>query len=169
MPIPGSAKPGESTAPVLCVALGNPLMSDDGAGQEVLSRLQSSGVEWGNRVEFVDGGTQGLALLGHFEGRKAVVFLDAVRLGDPAGAVHVLKKNELEKMGGRATSAHEGSAPEILRALELLSCCPPEISMIGLEPEKLQMGIGLSDKVHDNIGVAAAFGRAEIRRVLSAF
>ncbi len=151
------------------MALGNPLMSDDGAGQEVLSRLQASGTEWGNRVEFVDGGTQGLALLGHFEGRKAVVFLDAVRLGEPAGAVHVLKKNELQKMGGRATSAHEGSAPEILRALELLACCPPEISMIGLEPERVRMGIGLSAEVRNNIGVAAALGRAEITKILSAF
>jgi len=69
------------TAPVLLLALGNPLMEDDGAGQEVLASIKSSTPEWGRQVEFVDGGTQGLALLGMFERRKAVVFLDAVRLG----------------------------------------------------------------------------------------
>lgn len=170
MPTPGSVESCQvaSTAPVLLLALGNPLMSDDGAGQEVLHRLQSSGAEWGSRVEFVDGGTQGLALLGLFEGRKAVVFLDAVRFGDCAGAVHVLEKNELQKMGGRATSAHEGSAPEILRALELLGESPAEIAMIGLEPEKIRTGLGLSPAVLESIGLAAAVGRSTVSRILSA-
>src|ERR1700687_6176311 len=109
------------TAPFLLLGLWNPLMSDDGAGQEVLARLESGATTWGSRVEFIDGGTQGLALLGRFGGRKAVVFLDAIRLGDKAGAVHVLEGVELLRLGGgRATTAHEGSAPQILAALQLL-------------------------------------------------
>ena len=152
----------------MLLALGNPLMSDDGAGQEILSRL-SSRADWGGRVEFLDGGTQGLALLGTFEGRKAVVFLDAVRLGDKPGAVHVLSGQEVARMGRRAaTTAHEGSAPQILAALQLLGETPSEITLIGVEPEVIQTGIGLSPAVQEALGTAARLAAAAVTRILSA-
>lgn len=158
----------QHAAPVLLLGLGNPLLSDDGAGQELLSRLTSDASQWGGQVEFLDGGTQGLALLGIFEGRKAVIFLDAVRLGDKPGAVHVLNGEEVARMGRRAATAHEGSAPQILAALELLGEMPPEITMIGLEPERIQTGVGLSPPVQAGLGVAASFARMTVTRILSA-
>ncbi len=166
MPISGSAEPGLA-APVLLLGLGNPLMADDGAGQELLSKLSCHASTWGKQVEFVDGGTQGLALLGLFEGREAVVFLDAVRLGDKPGAVHVLRGQELLRMGARpASTAHEGSAPQILAALALLGETPKEVAMIGLEPEKIGLGIGLSPSVQDSLGVAAGFARMRVNGLL---
>ncbi len=157
----------EETAPVLLLALGNPLMADDGAGQEVLARVESADSGWGSQVEFVDGGTQGLALLGQFEGRKAVVFLDAVKLGDKAGAVHVFSGDELLRMGGRAKTAHEGSAPDILRALALLGDTPGEITLIGIEPDTIRTGIGLSEAVQESIPVAASLAQTAINRILA--
>jgi hydrogenase maturation protease len=160
--------PCKQTAPVLLLALGNPLMSDDGAGQEILSRLSSHSSEWGGQVEFLDGGTQGLALLGTFEGRKAVVFLDAIRLGDKPGAVHVLSGDEVGRMGRRAaTTAHEGSAPQILAALQLLGETPSEITLVGLEPEKIQTGIGLSPAVQEGLGRAAGLARMAVAAALA--
>jgi hydrogenase maturation protease len=159
---------GEETAPVLLLAIGNPLMADDGAGQEILSRLESAAKEWGTGVELVDGGTQGLALLGQFERRKAVVFLDAVRLGSKAGAVHVLNGEELVQMGRRpATSAHEGSAPDILRALQLLGEVPEAVALVGIEPERVETHIGLSPAVMDSIGLAAGLARMTVNRLLA--
>jgi hydrogenase maturation protease len=158
----------DETAPVLLLALGNPLMSDDGAGQELLAKLQSEAARWGSRVEFMDGGTQGLALLGKFEGRKAVVFLDAVRLGDQAGAVHVLKGNELVRLGGaRMATAHEGSAPQILAALQLLGEVPADVVMVGIEPEQIRTGIGLSAPVKAGLGVAEGLARTTIENILA--
>ena len=168
MPINGSAEQPAHIAPVLLLGLGNPLMSDDGAGQEILARLESDAAGWGSRVELVDGGTQGLALLGQFEGRKAVIFLDAVRLGDETGAVHVLDGAELMRLGGRASTAHEGSAPQILGALQLLGEVPEQVTMIGIEPEEIKTGIGLSDSVKSNLGVAASFARVAVNQAIAA-
>ena len=169
----GSCGPGcpcfqEKTPPVLVLAIGNPLMADDGAGQEILAQLESAASEWGSLVEFVDGGTQGLALLGQFEKRKAVLFLDAVRLGFQPGSVHVLSGGELLRMGGRSTSAHEGSAPDILRALELLGETPSEVTLVGVEPERIETSIGLSPAVRNSIGVAAELVRTVMNRLISA-
>jgi len=155
-------------APVLVLAIGNPLMADDGAGQEVLAKLESIAAGWGSQVELLDGGTQGLALLGQFEGREAVVFLDAVRLGEAAGSVHVLRGQEVLRMGGHATSAHEGSAPDILRALELLGETPAEVALVGVEPERIQIGIGLSPAVRGSLERAADSAKAAVDRILSA-
>jgi len=172
MPINGSAEQVSAgtahIAPVLLLGLGNPLMSDDGAGQEILARLDSDAAGWGSGVELVDGGTQGLALLGQFEGRKAVIFLDAVRLGDKTGAVHVLDGSELMRLGGRASTAHEGSAPQILAALQLLGEVPEQVTMIGIEPEQIKTGIGLSESVKANLGVAANFARVAVNRAVAA-
>ena len=161
-------KCSEETAPVLLLAIGNPLMADDGAGQEILSRLESDAQRWGHDVELVDGGTQGLALLGKFEQRKAVVFLDAIRLGYKAGAVHVLNGKDVIQMGRRpATSAHEGSAPDILRALQLLGEVPDEVALVGIEPERVETRIGLSPAVENSIGLAAGFARMTVNRLLA--
>jgi len=177
MQTPGSVDPEKScgapgffhTAPVLLLGLGNPLMADDGAGQELLARLAPEASGWGPQVEFMDGGTQGLALLGAFEGRKAVVFMDAIHLGDKAGAVHVLSGEELMSIDTRrATTAHEGSATQILAALQLLNEMPKEIRMIGIEPERIGLGIGLSPSVRESLGVAAAFARSSVNSLLCA-
>lgn len=158
----------EETAPVLLLAIGNPLMADDGAGQEMLSRLEAAAPEWGSDVELVDGGTQGLALLGVFEKRKAVVFLDAVRLGSKAGTVHVLNGEELVQMGRRpANSAHEGSAPDIMRALQLLGEAPEDVALVGIEPEKIETGMGLSPTVGDSIGLAAGLVHRMVSRLVA--
>lgn len=158
----------EATAPVLLLGLGNPLMSDDGAGQELLARLESEAPKWGQNVEFLDGGTQGLALLGRFEGRKAVVFLDAVRFGDKPGAVHSLRGEELVRMGAPGTTAHEGSAPQILAALRLLGEVPQEVAVVGIEPERLATGIGLSAAVQASLPAAANVARRTITKILTA-
>ena len=58
----GSVDAGPARAPVLVLGLGNLLLSDDAAGLHLKAALAAErGTS--DQVEFVDGGTQGLALL----------------------------------------------------------------------------------------------------------
>jgi len=144
MPIPGSAK----TKPILVLGVGNLLLRDDGAGLELLSCLRRDAGRWGDAVEFLDGGTGGLALLGEVSGRRAVVVLDAVRTGAEAGTVHILRTTDLLTFGrGRASTAHESNATELFRVSELLGERAEELVAIGIEPDIVETGIGLSEKV----------------------
>jgi hydrogenase maturation protease len=161
MPRPGSVSVGHARscvvdrAPVLVLALGNRLLQDDGVGIELLFLLEPYAKSWGAAVELVDGGTRGLALLGEVQDRAAAVFLDAVKLGAEPGSVHVFRKGALLLMGGRASStAHEGGAKEILAAAELLGATPDEVVVIGVEPEVIDTGIGLSGSVRAGLGKA---------------
>ena len=160
MPTPGSADRGTgfslcSQAPILVLALGNTLLQDDGVGAELLSRIEPIAGTWGPAVELLDGGTSGLALLGEVQGRSAVAFLDAVKLGAAPGSVHVICKNDLLGMSpGSSKTAHEGGATEILAAAQLLGSMPEKIVVIGVEPEVVATGIGLSPSVKAGLSKA---------------
>ena len=72
-------------APILVLGVGNALLRDDGVGLRLLSDLSREGLAWDGEVEFLDGGTQGLALLDRIAGRHALLILDAVKLGAARG------------------------------------------------------------------------------------
>src|SRR5450631_2070104 len=121
------------TAPILVLGLGNLLLTDDAVGLrllEDLSRETSS-----DDVEFVDGGTQGLALLPYLADRQAVLVLDAIGLGAAPGTVHVLHGDEVGRMRARRSeTAHEGNGLTLLDTARLLGEELPNLVVIGVEP-----------------------------------
>lgn len=157
------------TAPLLLLGLGNPLLGDDGVGLRLLEALRSDVPAWGGRVEAVDGGTQGMALLGYLERRRAVVLLDAVALGAPPGTVHVLEGDTLLAActpGGQ--SAHEMGAGELLRAAAMIGSLPERIALVGVEPANVATGVGLSATVEAALAEARRQAVAVIDRGLAA-
>ena len=154
----GSANAAPARAPILVLGLGNLLLGDDAAGLHLEAALSA---ERGAsaRVEFVDGGTQGLALLHYLSNRRAVLVLDAVGLGAEPGSVHVLRGPAIDGLRvRRATTAHEGNALELLSTARLLGDVAEEIVVVGVEPAHIATGIGLSSQVE--AALPAALGRA---------
>ena len=143
------------TAPILVLGLGNLLLRDDGVGPAVLEQLANGSSGWPNEVEFIDGGTQGLALLGQLADRRAVIIVDAMQTGAPAGTVHRLTLPEVRGMSaGRASSGHEGNAGELLAAAQVLGDLPDRLFVVGVEPEKIETGLGLSEAVQSAVPAA---------------
>jgi hydrogenase maturation protease len=157
------------SAPILVLGLGNLLLGDDAAGLRLVERLAAES-GYGDQVEFVDGGTQGMALLGCLTGRKAVLLLDATGLGGAPGTVHVLDGPAIEALAAkRASTAHEGNALELLAAARLLQAvdgdAAPEIRLVGIEPARIATGIGLSPEVEAAMDSAIVRARAEIEKL----
>jgi len=139
---------GTEAAPILVLGLGNQLLSDDGVGPVLLEELAASAIPWPSDVEFLDGGTQGLALLGHLSGRQALIIVDALHTGAAPGTVHRFTLNELRELSaGRANSAHEGNAGELLAAAQLLDELPNRLFVVGVEPKRIATGNELSAPV----------------------
>jgi len=153
-------------APILVLGLGNLLLTDDGAGLHLVRELASSfGGE--ARVEFVDGGTLGLSLLGVAEGRQAILILDAVGLGAAPGSVHVLDEEQIcEFRARRAATAHEGNALALLEALTLLGSAPHRMMVVGIEPEEIRTGDTLSPVVEAALNSAMAAAGSILQRWL---
>lgn len=146
---------GRSACPTLVLGLGNVLLRDDGIGLRMLEELERD--ERFGECEFVDGGTQGIALLGYFEDRASAVILDAVALGASPGTVHVLRGPDFQVV--RGSTAHEGGALEVLALAKLLGQAPDEVVIVGIEPDEVHTGIGLSDRVEAALPEAVAKAR----------
>jgi len=149
-----------SPASILVLGLGNPLLRDDGVGPAILESLRRQFGDEDARLEFLDGGTQGLNLLGCLSGRRTLIILDALQLGQEPGAVSVLDARQVQELGARrSTTAHEGNAGELLAAAALLSELPDQVFVVGVEPLRLTTGIGLSEPVRAALSQAAARAR----------
>ena len=155
----GSAR-CEKAAPILVLGLGNILLHDDGFGPSVVEDLAREYKGAKGLVEFLDGGTQGLALLGRIADRRALVILDAVATGHEPGSVSVLQGQDVLRFAtSRATTAHEGNAGELLATAAFLGELPEKCYIIGVEPKSLNTGVGLSRDVHRSLRAALKTAR----------
>lgn len=147
---------GSGNLPLLVLGLGNPLLADDGAGLAVLALLEKGPNATG--AEFLDGGTQGLALLPHIAGRRGLLVLDALKLGSPAGTVHVL--DGWNHAVTHASTAHESNVAELLAASAMLGEMPEQVKILGIEPARIVTGFGLSPEVSRALTQAVETARA---------
>jgi hydrogenase maturation protease len=147
------------------LGLGNTLCGDDGIGPALIEELSRHSEQWAGKVELVDGGTQGLALLGLVAGRRAALILDAVAWGGDPGTIHVLRRPTLA--ANRAGSAHEGNAGELLAAAALLGDLPEQLVILGIQQQNIATGTGLSEAVRGAIQPALERARAVIEELLA--
>ena len=151
----GSVNPGRATPPILVLGLGNMLLRDDGIGPLLVEQLSHRFAGKASQVEFLDGGTQGLALMGHIADRRALVILDALATGQKPGTVSVLAGLEaLAFPAHRATTAHESNASELLATAAMLGDLPEHVYAVGIEPASITTGIGFSDEVDESLALA---------------
>jgi hydrogenase maturation protease len=150
-------------ARVLVAGVGNVLRRDDGAGIEVVRRLRAAGAPTGVELHAEEG--EPVGLLDRFAGRDAVVLVDTMRSGAPAGTVRRVDATEeaLPIALTGSTSTHAiglGQAVELARTLGRL---PARVVVYAVEGARFDAGGELSDPVAaavpalvDAVGVEAA-------------
>lgn len=74
----------------------------------------------------------GSVLISYLDGAQAVVLIDAMQSGQPAGTVQRLSSSELVQQGGMASSHHLGVA-ESLALAEVLGAMPEQLLIYGIE------------------------------------
>lgn len=131
---------------IFVIGLGNPLMRDDGIGLLALERLARR-QDLPGGAELVDGGTWGMNLLPLIETAGAVLFLDAIRLGDEPGTVHELEGDAVPRRLAHKLSPHQIDLGEVLAVAMLRGTLPPRLVALGIEPAEVAMGTGLSPRV----------------------
>ncbi|MFN8465511.1 MAG: HyaD/HybD family hydrogenase maturation endopeptidase [Caldilineaceae bacterium] len=139
--------------PTLVIGLGNPLMGDDGVGLVVLDQLAAQ--SFAPPVEFVDGGTWGLALLPDVERAGALLLLDAVNGAGAPGTVYVLGAEEIPRFLAAKLSPHQVDVRELLALAELRGALPPELGVVGVQPAATAYGDGLSPAAAAAVEAAA--------------
>jgi hydrogenase maturation protease len=125
--------------PILILGIGNILLRDEGVGVHVANQLQT--MDLPPDVEVMDGGTLGLNLLYYIEGRKKVIVIDTVGIGDPPGTIYRFTDQELGIKKSFLRTAHGIDIVDVVKTAEMLGKKPEEIVFIGIEPEDIDEGL----------------------------
>lgn len=134
------------SAKTLILGVGNYLQSDDGVSVHALADLQSSG-RVPEHVDVVDGGTCGLDLLHFLEGVEKLVLVDAVHSGCAAGTIIKLRGDEVPAYLALKISPHDIGLPDLMATARLRDLYPPQVVVVGIEPQSLDFGVDLSPVV----------------------
>ena len=132
--------------PTLVLALGNPLMGDDGFGLAVLADLRRNTEAQGPLI-LMDGGTWGMNLLPAVESASRLLLIDAIKVGAQPGTMVRLERDELPRYFSHKISPHQVDLREILALAELRGTLPPEIVALGVQPESVTFRLALSPAV----------------------
>lgn len=135
----------DERAPILVLGIGNTLLRDDGVGVELLAQLARE-LRDDPRFELVDGGTQGVALLGCFNDRAGVLLLDAEQRGAAPGTVYSSDASDVASHA-RGDTAHGSNAGELLAVVRFTGTHAGPVLLVGVEPDEVRTGCGLSTAV----------------------
>lgn len=128
------------------IALGNEIMSDDGAGPFLLKNLKK--VNWPCHVTFHDAGISSFECVQLLKSDEPIFILDTLSTGRPPGTVIKINAALLE-LTLNSFSLHDLHLLHLAR-----NFCPHRLEQIfiyGIEPLSLQPGIKLSRPVRQGL------------------
>ncbi len=148
--------------PVRIIGVGNPLMGDDGAGVALVERLLAGPLPPG--VEVFDGGTGGVGLLDLMAEAGRVILVDAVEMGAGPGTI---RRFGIETIAGEeegsGLSLHQAGLGSVLALGREMGMLPPLV-LIGIQPARVDAGLGLSSEVEGALDELAAEVLREVLR-----
>jgi hydrogenase maturation protease len=147
---------------LLVLGLGNVLLGDDGLGAAALACLERDYII-PLEVRLEDGGTLGLSLLGLIADADHVILVDAVRADVAPGTLIRLDGAEVIDAVRDRLSPHQVGVSDLLEAARLIDRYPSAVTLIGLVPQSIELGVVRSRAVDENLGrlVAAVVHEVE--------
>ena len=139
-------------------------MGDDGVGP-VVARFLETNYTFPPDVAVEDLGTPSLDLPSYLMGLDLVVFVDAVAGDAPAGTIRMYTRDEITAVApGIRISPHEPSINDALIVLDFAGNAPRDVVLVGVVPESLDGGVGLSVAVRAAVPAVAEAVVAELAR-----
>jgi hydrogenase maturation protease len=136
------------TRNVMVAGIGNIFQSDDAFGVEVALRLAARPTPVGVRVE--DFGIRGMHLAyALLDGYDALVLIDAVPMGEPAGTLAIIEPEVAPALvtgseAPPAVDAHSMNPDTVLTTLAHLGGSVEKVFILGCQPATVVEGMGLS-------------------------
>ncbi len=142
---------GDERTPLHVVGIGNALRSDDSVGVQIVSRLvRTVGESPRRNVSIHAPATTPERELSRVDcGKERVLILDSVEAGGRPGSVTLANLGD-SKFGYFATH----NVP--VRIIPALAANPSNVYVVGIEPERLDVGEELSEAVRASAGSVAA-------------
>jgi hydrogenase maturation protease len=131
---------------LLVLGLGNALLRDDGVGPAAVARLRD-GYDLPAGVQCLDGGTLGLALLPYLEDARTVIIVDAIQADGPPGTLVRIEGDDVGPAVATRLSPHQVGVADLLQGARWHDRSPGRLVLLGIVPESIELGVGLSRPV----------------------
>src|SRR5512144_664098 len=124
----------------LVLGVGNILLSDEGAGIQVIQYLQRHPLLPPD-VTCLDGGTLSFTLLAPIATANRLIVVDAAELAAPPGTVRTFVNTAMDAfLKSRGRSGHAVGLKELLDILRLTDSLPHRRALVGIQPPRLAWG-----------------------------
>ena len=142
--------------------IGYILMGEDGVGP-VVSRFLETHFIFPDNVSLEDLGTPGLDLPSYLMNHDTVIFVDAVAAEAEPGTIRTFTREQIVSVApGIRISPHEPTINDALILLDFAGTAPNDVVLVGVVPETLDGGVGLSRAVRDAVPAVAGTVVAEL-------
>ncbi len=138
----------ENKAYITVLGVGNILLTDEGLGVHIINELAAEYKDM-SHVQFIDGGTMGMELLGYMRDTEYLLLVDAISGGEEPGTIYEFQHSETEEYFTEHISVHEVGMQDILRIHALLEEPLKDAVVIGAEPFSLEIGLEVSPAVKE--------------------
>ena len=140
---------------LLVLGIGNPLMGDDGVGNQVIELLAEKDLPPNVKIE--DAGLPGWGLPAWFEGWSNVILVDAVQMGKSPGSWRRFQTEEVQfVLENDALSLHQPDLACGLALAQALELLPENLILYGVEPAVVNPGEALSPAVRHSLSDVVA-------------
>lgn len=129
---------------IAVVGIGNLLLKDEGIGIHVIEELKKKKLY--SNVETYDCATRAFLVLESIDQKDKAIIIDAYKGNKGPGTIYKFRFDKNLPYSDIKLSLHDMDFIEMLR-LEHGYKIPPEIVIIGVEPESLEFGLELSPKL----------------------
>ena len=95
----------------------------------------------------MEGGTLGLWLLPLLESYRNVLLVDAIRADGEPGTLVRIEGEEVARAAAHRLSVHQVGVGDLMDAAQLRGTLPPRLTLLGVVPESVSLGLGLTPRV----------------------
>lgn len=150
---------------ILVLGIGNLLWADEGFGVRAVEEFGRRYV-CDQRVQLLEGGTQGLYLLPYVQQAEALLVFDAIDYGLTPGTLKVVLDDEVPAyMGAKQMSLHQTGFQDVLAAARLTGQGPTRLALVGVQPLELKdFGGSLREPVRSQLQPAIETAAALLRQ-----
>lgn len=130
------------------IGIGNLLRGDDGVSIKIVEKLREEKLP--SDVEIFDAGTNEMKILHILKNLEKVIIVDAVIMGEKPGTFVFFEPEEVKSLN-ISRNPHNYNLLEILKISDELDEKPKKIFIMGIQPKKTSMKMGLSNELEEKI------------------
>ena len=146
---------------IVVLGVGNILLSDEGIGVRTVEKLMRDYV-LPPEVEVIDGGTSAMEMLEDLGHADHLIIVDAVRSGKPPASIVRIAGADVPVFFRTKLSPHQVGLSDVLATLVLMGEQPGSTTVIGIEPQSLELGMALTPAVAEQLPQVVQMVKGEL-------